>query len=305
MRSYITTCFLFLSVSLYSQECYLGKEHPKPNLSEEAYRDHTAKYVAALKNYSKDSSHADNIIWLGRRHAYLGRYQDAIQVFSKGILIHPADARFYRHRGHRYITLRCFDKAIEDLEMAASLIKGKEDEVEPDGIPNKENIPLSTLQTNIWYHLGLAYFLKGDLENAERAYAQGISISKNEDMHVAMANWLYISLLSRGNTDMAQIVFETVSQSPKLIENGDYLTNLYYYVHRPAVNEIERYTNTVVGKDTATVKAATIYFGAGYYARLNNMKEKADLLFKKALATGQWSSFGYIAAEAELKRMVK
>jgi hypothetical protein len=43
---------------------------------------------------------------------------------------------WYRHRGHRYITLRCFDAAIADLEQASKLIKGKPGEIEPDGLPN-------------------------------------------------------------------------------------------------------------------------------------------------------------------------
>ena len=37
------------------------------------------------------------------------------------------------------------------------MIAGKEDSIEPDGMPNPQNIPVSSLHTNIWYHLGLAY----------------------------------------------------------------------------------------------------------------------------------------------------
>jgi tetratricopeptide (TPR) repeat protein len=302
MRLHITSYFLLVSVSLFSQDCYMGKKHPLPNLSEQAYRSHFVKYIAALKRYINDSTNADSIIWLGRREGYMGRYDAAIETFSKGVVLHPGDARIYRHRGHRYITLRCFDKAVTDLELAAKLIKDQPDEVEPDGIPNAQGIPVSTLQTNIWYHLGLAYFLQGDHQNASKAYYNGLLVSKNDDMYIAMANWLYISLLSLGRIEEAETLFTSVSKTPKLIENGDYITNLYYYVHRPAANEIERYTQTLVGKDTATVKAATIYFGAGYYAKLKGMKEKAELFFNKAIATGQWSAFGYIAAEAELRR---
>ena len=62
----------------------------------------------------------------------------------------------YRHRGHRYVSIREFDRAIADLEYAATLIEGTEDEIEPDGMPNAMNIPVSSLHSNIWYHLGLA-----------------------------------------------------------------------------------------------------------------------------------------------------
>lgn len=273
-----------------------------PKLSENTKKDFEQRIAIAKLDYDKDSTNAEGIIWYGRRTAYLGDYLKAIEIFSKGITLHPEDARLYRHRGHRYITVRCFDKAIEDFRKAAQLIKGQPDEVEQDGLPNAQNIPTSTLQSNIWYHLGLAYFLKGDYVNAEGAYRNGLIVSTNDDMYVAMANWLYITLLTMGKKAGAEDVFESVNPSPKMIENLDYLSTLYLYRHRPADNEIIRYMNTIAGKDTNTVKAATLYFGAGYYARLNGMQQKATFFFEKAIATGQWASFGYIAAETCLKQ---
>ena len=52
----------------------------------------------------------------------------------------------------------------------AELTSGLPDEVEPDGLPNAQNIPTGTLQFNIFYHLGLAHYLKGDLAAALDAY---------------------------------------------------------------------------------------------------------------------------------------
>jgi tetratricopeptide (TPR) repeat protein len=57
-------------------------------------------------------------IWLGRRLAYLGRYRDAIDALTKGIAKHPTEARLYRHRGHRHITIRKFALAIADGDRA-------------------------------------------------------------------------------------------------------------------------------------------------------------------------------------------
>ncbi len=56
--------------------------------------------------------------------AYTGLYRDAIEVFTEGIRKHPDDARMYRHRGHRWISVREFDRAIEDLSHAAALVEG-------------------------------------------------------------------------------------------------------------------------------------------------------------------------------------
>ncbi|HIB96733.1 MAG TPA: hypothetical protein EYO70_09315, partial [Candidatus Marinimicrobia bacterium] len=90
----------------------------------------------AQTDYDNNPENADNIIWLGRRTAYFGEYHKAIEIFSEGITKFPDDARMYRHRGHRYISTRKFDLAIEDLEKASKLIFNKEDEIEPDGLPN-------------------------------------------------------------------------------------------------------------------------------------------------------------------------
>ncbi len=307
MRLSILSFFILLSFCSHSQqECYLGKKHPLPKQPESVSNGHKLKLLEAFRSYAADSTNADSIIWLGRRMGYTGLYEPAIDVFTQGAALHPGDARMYRHRGHRYITLRCFDKAIADFERAAELIKGKGDEVEPDGIPNEKNIPTSTLQSNIWYHLGLAYFLNGEYAKAETAYRAGLAVSKNEDMYVAMANWLYITLLSQDKLEEAANLYATVDPDANLVENDDYMTLLYFYRHKPNIKEIERYTGVVIHRtvaDSTSVSAATLYFGAGYYARLNGMPEKAKLFFERAVSTQQWASFGYIAAEAVLNRM--
>ena len=125
---------------------------------------------------------------------------------------HPRDARMYRHRGHRFISIRCFDDAITDFKKAASLIKGRPDVVEPDGLPNAKNIPTSTLQSNIWYHLGLAQYLKRDFGSAIKSYKEGIKVSKNPDMLVAMTNWLYVAQRRAGLDKEAAKTLEDYSR---------------------------------------------------------------------------------------------
>ena len=118
--------------------------------------------VNARVDYQSYPMIAKNAVWYGRRLAYAGDYRKAIKAFSEGILDNPNEAQLYRHRGHRYITIRAFDRAIADLEKAAELIEGKSNSVEQDGAPNEFNTPVSTLHGNIYYHLGLAYYLKQD-----------------------------------------------------------------------------------------------------------------------------------------------
>ena len=122
-------------------------------------------FETALRDYEKYPDSTEALIWYGRRTAYLGHFQKSILIYSDGIQKFPTDPRLYRHRGHRYISTRQYDKAIADFEKASELVKNQPDQTEPDGLPNARNIPISTLKGNIWYHLGLAYYLKGDWEN--------------------------------------------------------------------------------------------------------------------------------------------
>ena len=87
----------------------------------------------------------------------------------------------YRHRGHRYITIREIDRAITDYEIAVELIKGKTDTIEPDGAPNPAGIPVTSRHGNIYYHLGLAYYLKHDFENSLSIYRIGQALDLNDD----------------------------------------------------------------------------------------------------------------------------
>ena len=83
-----------------------------------------ANLATARAEFEKNPASADAAIWLGRRTAYLGRFRDAIAIYSTAIAKHPGDARLYRHRGHRYITVREFDNAIADLT-EGRLARGK------------------------------------------------------------------------------------------------------------------------------------------------------------------------------------
>ena len=220
--------FYYFSSDLPAQNCAENAKIIPPVLSENARKIYETKLAEAEADFKKAPT-ADKYIWLGRRTAYLGKYQEAIEIFTKGIEKFPTDARFYRHRGHRYITIRCFDDAIKDFEMAAKFVKGKKDEIEPDGLPNARNIPTSTLQSNIFYHLGLAYYLKEDFKNALKAYQNTEKVSKNPDMLVAAKHWLYMTLRRLNKLKEAEKSIAEITDNLDIIENDDYykLVKLY------------------------------------------------------------------------------
>lgn len=289
---------LFSATAFAQSNCVETAKVVQPQLSPEAQRDLETKLKEAQALYDIDPQSADNLIWLGRRTAYLGRYKDAIRIYSEGIKKFPADARLYRHRGHRFITVRCFDDAIADLEQASKLINGKPDEIEPDGLPNARNIPTSTLQSNIWYHLGLAHYLKGDFERALNAYREAEKVSKNPDMLVATTHWLYMTLRRLGRDKDATKTLTPIKNDFELIENGDYykLIRIYKGQLDPANLWLE------ISQRTNSLSNATLGYGLGNWYLYNGQRADAERAFRLVTAGNQWSSFGYIAAESELKR---
>ncbi|MGQ0646284.1 MAG: prolyl oligopeptidase family serine peptidase [Gemmatimonadaceae bacterium] len=253
----------------------------------------------AKRAYDRTPQNADSIIWLGRRTAYLGRFNDAIDIYTNGIATHPSDARMYRHRGHRYLSVRKIDRAISDFEKAATLTRGKKDEVEPDGQPNARNIPTSTLQSNIWYHLGLAYYLSGDFANALRAYREDLKVSTNPDMQVAVSHWLYMTLRRLGRDAEAAKVLTPISRDMEILENGSYHRLLLLY--KGELGESDLLKN--FGSD-GNLEDITTAYGVGNWHLYNGRRAAAEAIFTRILAArSQWASFGYLSAEAEVKRM--
>jgi dipeptidyl aminopeptidase/acylaminoacyl peptidase/tetratricopeptide (TPR) repeat protein len=274
----------------------LGEPLFAPELPPEVRADREAKLAEARAAWEAAPDDADAVLWLGRRTAYLGRYREAVEIFSAGIAKHPEDARLYRHRGHRFLTLRDFDRAIADLATAARLVEGRPDEVEPDGLPNARNIPTSTLQSNIWYHLGLAHYLKGDFAKALAAYRECLKVSTNPDMLAATTHWLYMTLRRLGREEEAARVLAPITADMDVIENRAYHRLLLMYKGELAPDDLRR------GAD-GDLDPPTLGYGLGNWHLYNGRREEAVRTFREVVVRGPWAAFGAIAAEADLKRL--
>ena len=280
-----------------AQFCSDNAKEIAPQLTAAAKQKYSENLSLAAGNVAAQPT-ADNIIWYARRKGYLGKYKDAVDALTIALKQFPNDARMYRHRGHRYITLRCFDDAIRDFEKAGKLVKGKSDEVEPDGMPNAQNIPTSTLQSNIWYHLGLAYFLKGDFKKALAAYKECMKVSKNSDMLAATSHWYYMTLRRLEKNKDAERLLEPINGDFEVIENADYLKLLRLYRGEVKGDALM----SEMGDKAETLGNASLGYGVGNWYLYNGDRDKAMDIFRKITAGNQWASFGYIAAEAEITR---
>ncbi|HEY0080622.1 MAG TPA: tetratricopeptide repeat protein [Pyrinomonadaceae bacterium] len=270
-----------------------------PPLSAETRRAMEERLKEARARFEKNPQDAEAIIWLGRRTAYLGRFDEAIDIYTEGIRLHPQNPKLYRHRGHRYITTRRFDLAVKDLERAARLVADKPDEIEPDGLPNARGIPTSTTNSNIFYHLGLAHYLRGDFRRALSAYRECLKFSTNPDMLSATLHWLYMTLRRLGRVSEAELVLRLMRDDAQIIENHEYHRLLFMYkgvlTPETLLKEASRRTNELSFPSTA--------YGVGNWYLYNKRRAEALPVFLKIMESQQQTSFGYIAAEADLKRL--
>ncbi len=275
----------------------LGEPLRRPTLDPSFSEKHTEFFVEAQRRTETNPEDPDGWIWSGRRCAYLGRYQEAIEIYSRAMERFPADARFYRHRGHRYITVRDFELAIVDLSKAAQLTAGSPDQIEPDGLPNARGIPTSTLQTNIQYHLGLAYFLSGEYANARRAYTRGLEAATNPDMRSAMAYWLLLTIWRLNFEPDAEVLLSMIDPDWDIIENED-----YHGLLREFAGDGDPLLRLESARSAGGVRFATVGFGVGAWQWHRGEREAALATWRDVIDGGSWASFGYIAAEAELAR---
>lgn len=271
-------------------------------LSEEKKHSYDSALQIAANNYKKDSTNLDNIIWYGRRLGYAGHFKEAVAVYTNGLKTHPNEPALYRHRGHRYITLRQFDKAATDLKKAADLIEGQPIIQEPNGLPVENPSPrLNSLQFNIWYHLGLAYFLQGEYGDAAEAYEKCLEYADTDDATVAVADWLYMSYRRLGEDEVAEKTLGMIEMDMQVEENKSYYDRLLMYkgvIPPDSVIKIQE------GEIYPSLDLATQGYGvANYYLDLGDT-EKARQILQMVIDENYWPAFGHIASEADLYRMI-
>jgi tetratricopeptide (TPR) repeat protein len=154
------------------------------------------------------------------------------------------------------------------------------------------------LQFNIWYHLALAHYVKGDLEAALEAYRSCMDVSVHPDSVVATAYWMYMTLRRLGRDAEASAVLARIGADMEIIESTAYLDLLLLY-------EGQRTYEEVVGPagEEATLQSTTAGYGLGVWHLLSGRDEEALAMFRRVrTARNQWAAFGFIAAEGELAR---
>lgn len=251
----------------------------KPLLRVPAEGEALVKLEAALKEagarFETNPEDPEAVIAYGRALSGLWRYQETIAIYSRGIEAHPDHAMLYRHRGHRYISTRQFDKAVADLSRAAEL---------------------NDRDFDIWYHLGLAYYLKGEFDKAEQAYSRCLEVSRDDGSIIAVSNWLYLTLRRQGKEEEARKILERIQEGMEAGENISYYNLLLFDKGLKSEEELEKAARA------SDLDMATIGYGLACRLLIRGEREKAFEMFRKIITLPYWPAFGYIGAEVELAR---
>lgn len=243
-----------------------------------AQPDAKGEVAAAEQKLAADPKNLELLIALGRAQANVWRYREAIATYTRGLASAPGNALLYRHRGHRFITIRQFKQAATDLERAAKL--------------NDHDF-------DIWYHLGLAYYLQGQFDKASKAYEQCRAVAEKEgkdDSIIAVSDWLYMTYRRAGKTAAAQQVLERITPTMNVKENKSYFDRLLFY------KGLKTEADLINVEKATDLEIATVGYGLGNWHLYNGNHAKAEEFFRKITAGKYWPAFGFIAAEAELAR---
>ena len=221
-----------------------------------------------------DPRNITRIIDLGVAESGARQYREAIATFTRGLELEPNNALLLRWRGHRYLSVREFDRASADLTRGAAI----------DG----------TIY-GIWYHLGVIQYLRGDFAAAAGSFAKAQPIAPDAGELAGSTDWLWMSLRRAGRGADAKAMLDRRPDN-KPVDNA-YTRRLRLYRGEIGPDDV------VTAADTDEVQIATLAYGLGNWYLIRGDKAQARKWFERSIQSGGWPAFGFIASEAELRRL--
>jgi tetratricopeptide (TPR) repeat protein len=230
-------------------------------------------------------------IRLGELNAGIGRFQDAIAGFSRGLEAYPDSYRLRRHRGHRLINVRELDRAIIDLAEALELMpETPTPELRPGGDA------YGAYQHWIWYHVGLFHYLSGDYARAADAYENAV-LTAEGGLVVGSTDWLWNAAMRAGDDARAAAALSRLPDEIPDSANRAYAQRVQLYQ-----GLVEPADILDVDKPEWTGGDITVAYGVANWHAFRGETEAADRIYRRIVDTPFWSAWAFVAAERELTR---
>ena len=230
-----------------------------------------ARAQAAL---DADPRSVDRIIALGVAQSGVRQFREAIETFTRGLAIAPHHPMLYRWRGHRYLSVREFDRALADLT---------------------RGFALDSTNYGILYHLGIVRFARGEFTEAADAFRRAQPLAPEGGELAGGTDWLWMSLSRAGRHADAKAMLDRRPDSVQV-------TNAYAQRLRLYRGEIGP-DQVISAADTADVQAATLAFGVGNWFLVRGDTATSRSWFERSVRSGGWPGFGFILSEVELRRL--
>lgn len=269
------------ATSLFGEELY-------------AMADTTGAIAEADEALAAAPDDVELIIAAARVRRDFWQYRKAMELYSRAIELAPEDWRPYRYRGHRHISVREFDQAIDDLERAREL---------------------APLNWDVAYHLGLAYYVSGRFGDAAAEYVRCLDLTENEEAEaaqaddfrscsvngadpesfVAMTEWAVRAALRAARPEVASALLDAVPLDLEVEENLAYYHDLLLYKGAKTPEQL-------LGPD-APYRRETVGYGVANWYLVRGDTARALELLEELVLDPWWPGFGRIAAEVELARL--
>lgn len=228
----------------------------------------------AERALAADPRNVSLIVQLGLAQSGARQFREAIATFSRGLEIAPEEAVLYRWRGHRYLSLRQWDRAMDDL------LRGSR---------------LDPANYGIWYHLGIVRFARGDFDGAADAFTRAQPLAPDAGELAGSTDWLWMSLARAGRAAEA---------SAMLARRPDSLPVANAYAQRLRLYRGEIGPEQVITPaDTGDVQVATLSYGIGNWYLVRGDTVRAREWFERSVGSGGWPAFGFILAEVDRERV--
>ena len=232
------------------------------------------KAQAAL---AADPRNIAKMIDLGVAQSGARQFREAIATFTKGLQIEPNNALLLRWRGHRYLSVREFDRALADLTRGSTID--------------------STIY-GIWYHLGIVQFVRGEFAAAAASFTKAQPIAPDPGELAGSTDWLWMSLSRAGRGAEANAMLDRKPESRLPPIDNAYTRRLKLYRGEIGPEAV------LTAADTDDVQIATLAYGLGNWFLVKGDKAKARESFERSVQqAGGWPGFGFILSEVELRRL--
>jgi tetratricopeptide (TPR) repeat protein len=237
-------------------------------------RSATGPIARAESALARDPRNVDLIIRVGVAQSGARQYREAIETFTRGLALAPDNALLYRWRGHRYLSVREFDRAMEDLT---------------------HGFALDSTMYGILYHLGIVRFARGDFAGAADAFARAQPRAPEAGELAGATDWLWMSLARAERVADANAM---------LARHPDSLPVANAYAQRLRLYRGEIAPEAVITPaDTEDIAVATLSYGLGNWYLVRGDTTQARAWFERSVKSGGWPAFGFIVSEIELRRL--